>query len=165
MSLVVFAGQSNTVGFGMSQATLPVALARPDPMTFIWNDPAGRFEVMVAGVNTGAPGQERDRDFDRTIARALGADRSPQITFVSTGIERTGASTARITGNLTMNGRTRPVAFDAAFHGGDPQSGAVQTLGFSARAIIRRSKWGVTAWRPFVGDVVQIVIEAEMVKR
>jgi polyisoprenoid-binding protein YceI len=63
-----------------------------------------------------------------------------------------------------MNGQTRSVVLDATFHDGDPQRGGAQTLGFSAQGTIKRSKWGVTAWRPFVGDEVQIVIEAELVK-
>jgi polyisoprenoid-binding protein YceI len=118
--------------------------------------------IDTTSVNASPPGSERDRDFDRTIARALGAERSPQITFVSTAIERTSDSTARITGDLSMNGQTHPVVLAATFQGGDPMRGG--GLGFSAYATIQRSKWGVTAWRPFVGDQVQIVIEAQMVR-
>jgi hypothetical protein len=49
---VEFLGQSNMVGFNMSPATLSVAGYQPDPLTFIWNNKAGHFEVMQPGVNT-----------------------------------------------------------------------------------------------------------------
>ncbi len=53
MSLVVFAGQSNALGFGMDASTLPANYWRGDPRTFIWNNETGGFEVMTPGVNTG----------------------------------------------------------------------------------------------------------------
>jgi polyisoprenoid-binding protein YceI len=122
--------------------------------------------VEANSVNTGVPGQQGDRAFDRAIGRALGAERSPQITFSSTSIERTGQFTARINGDLSMNGQTHPAVFEATFDGGavDPLRGGAMALGFSAHATIDRSQWGVTEWRSVIGDEVQIVVEAELVK-
>jgi polyisoprenoid-binding protein YceI len=119
--------------------------------------------VEAASVNAGVP---NEADFDRAIARALGAAATPRITFVSTAIERTGAHTARVTGDLTMNGQTHPASLDVTFDGGaiDPLRGGAMVLGFSAHGVISRSQWGVNAWRAFSGDEVQIVIEAELVK-
>ena len=100
------------------------------------------------------------------IARALGGEATPRISFASTAIERTGAHTARVTGDLTMNGQTHPAALDVTFDGGrvDPLRGGAMVLGFSGHGEINRSQWGVTEWRAFTGDEVQIVIEAEFVK-
>lgn len=122
--------------------------------------------VEAASVNTGVLNARGEPGFDRAIARALGAGASPRIGFVSTAIERTGAHTARITGDLTMNGQTHPATLDATFGGGtvDPLRGGATVLGFSAHGVIDRSQWGVTEWRAFAGDEVQIVIEAELVK-
>lgn len=119
--------------------------------------------VEAASVNAGVPGEP---EFDRAIARALGAAATPRITFVSTAIERTGAHTARVTGDLTMNGQTHPAVLDVTFAGGrvDPLRGGAMVLGFSAHGTIDRRQWGVDAWRAFAGDDVQIVIEAELVK-
>jgi polyisoprenoid-binding protein YceI len=121
--------------------------------------------VDTATVDTGVPGQSNNA-FDRAIGRAIGGDTQPQITFTSTAIQRTGQYTARITGDLAMNGQTHPATFDATFDGGaiDPLRGGNQVLGFSAHASIDRSQWGVTQWSSVTGNEVQIVIEAELVK-
>ena len=88
------------------------------------------------------------------------------MTFASTAIERTGRNTARITGDLTMNGQTHPATLEASFAGGavDPLRGAATVLGFSAHGVIDRTQWGVTDWGAFAGNEVQIVIEVELVR-
>lgn len=55
MQLVVFAGQSNALGFGMTQATLPAHFAGFNfGQTYIWSD-LGYWGVLQPGVNTGTP--------------------------------------------------------------------------------------------------------------
>ncbi|MGD9967106.1 MAG: YceI family protein [Hyphomonadaceae bacterium] len=125
-----------------------------------------RASVDADSVNTGVLTADGERSFDRSIGRALGEDTTPTISFVSTAIARTAEHTARITGDLTMNGQTHPATLEATFDGGaiDPLRGGALVLGFSAHGAINRSEWGVNAWRSFTGDEVQIVIEAELVK-
>ena len=53
---MVFAGQSNTVGFGMSVESLPATDRVTDPLTLIWNNGTNAFEVMTPAVNTDTPG-------------------------------------------------------------------------------------------------------------
>jgi polyisoprenoid-binding protein YceI len=122
--------------------------------------------VDADSVNTGVLNNSGERAFDRSIARALGEDATPTITFASTSIERTGAHTARVTGDLTMNGQTHPATLDVTFDGGavDPLRGGAMVLGFSAHGAISRAQWGVSEWSAFTGDEVQIVIEGEFVK-
>jgi polyisoprenoid-binding protein YceI len=122
--------------------------------------------VDATTVNTGVLTRDGQRSFDRQIGNALGAAQTPQITFESTAIERTGQNTARVTGNLTMNGQTHPATLDVTFDGAavDPLRGGNQVLGFSAHGEIDRVQWGVNEWSAFTGDTVQIVIEAEFVK-
>jgi polyisoprenoid-binding protein YceI len=119
--------------------------------------------VEASSVNTGVVNRAGERAFDTDIARALGGG---EIEFVSTAIERTGEFTARVSGDLSMNGQTHPATLEATFDGGavDPLRGGRQVLGFSAHGRINRSDWGVSQWRAFTGDEVQIVIEAELVK-
>jgi polyisoprenoid-binding protein YceI len=121
--------------------------------------------VAAASVNTGLTNQQGERSFDHSIARALGADSTPQITFASTTIERTGEHTARVTGDLTLNGQTHPAVFEVTFAGAaiDPLRNGAQVVGFSAHAVIDRTQWGVNQWRSFTGDEVQLIIEAELV--
>lgn len=88
----------------------------------------------------------------------------PEITFESTSIERTGPSTGKISGDLTIRGVTAPVVLDAVINGakGDAQDG-VYKLGFSATATVKRSMFGITAYLPLVSDEVEISIESEFV--
>lgn len=132
-------------------------------------DPArSRLQAALEAnsVNTGVLNAQGERTFDRSIGRALGQDATPSISFSSTAIERTGEHTARVTGDLTMNGQTHPATLNVTFDGGvvDPLRGNAMVLGFSAHGEIDRTQWGVDEWRSFTGAEVQIVIEAEFIK-
>ena len=93
----------------------------------------------------------------------------PQITFVSTKVERAGAKALRITGNLTLHGVTKPVVLNATYNGGyaghpmDPHA----RIGFSAQGTFKRSDFGIAYGIPApgttmgVGDAVNLVIESE----
>lgn len=122
--------------------------------------------ISANSVNTGVSNTAGERAFDRSIGHALGEAQTPEINFVSTLIERTGEHTARVTGDLTMNGQTHPMTLDVTFAGAavDPLRGGAMVLGFSAHGVIERSQWGVTEWRTFTGDEVQIIVEAELVR-
>lgn len=130
------------------------------------SDPTrSRLSASVAAnsIDTGLPDGAEAARFNRQIAAALGGG---DITFASTAIERTGRNSARVTGDLTLNGATHPMILDATFDGAavDPLRGARQVLGFSAHGEIDRRQWGVGDWAAFTGETVQIVIEAEFVK-
>jgi polyisoprenoid-binding protein YceI len=99
----------------------------------------------------------------------LDAPQFPQLTFRSTRIERTGPNTARVSGDLSFRGVTRPVTLQATFNGG--YAGNIYDrharLGFSAHGAIKRSDFGMTIGLPppgsnmGVGDDVELIIEAE----
>ena len=86
--------------------------------------------------------------------------------FVSTAVRASGQS-ARITGNLTLNGVTRPVTLDASFYGAGkaPQMmGGKEEVGFHATGTIRRSEFGLGFGVPVVGDAVRLDIAAAFEK-
>lgn len=95
----------------------------------------------------------------------LDAAKYPAITFVSTKVEPTGPATAKITGDLTLHGVTRPVVLDAKFNaaGTNPLSGKY-TVGFDAVAHVLRSDYGVKKYVPLVGDALDINISAAFEK-
>lgn len=78
--------------------------------------------------------------------------------FVSTKVEPTGGTTANITGDLTMNGVTKPVTFAAEFTGAGNSMQGKKTVGFEGRGIIKRSDWGLGTFVPMVGDEVELQI-------
>ncbi|SOB87193.1 Polyisoprenoid-binding protein YceI [Sphingomonas guangdongensis] len=86
--------------------------------------------------------------------------------FVSTSVRATG-QTAKVTGNLTLNGVTRPVTLDARFYGagkGPAQMGSKETVGFHATGTIQRTQWGLGFGVPMVGDEVKLDIAAAFEK-
>jgi polyisoprenoid-binding protein YceI len=95
----------------------------------------------------------------------FGPDPAP-ARFVSTSVEPTGDLTANITGDLTMNGVTRPVVIAAEFTGAgaNPMS-QVQTIGFEGTTTIKRTDFGINAFVPMVSDEVELDISAAFEKR
>ncbi|MEO1405493.1 MAG: YceI family protein [Pseudomonadota bacterium] len=101
-----------------------------------------------------------------TDDRFLNGDEFPEITFTSTGVEATGEFTGIITGDLTMLGVTVPVSLDATYNGtgNAPWFGTKDLIGFSARGVLKRSDFGMTALLPNIGDEVEVIIEAEFLQ-
>ncbi len=90
----------------------------------------------------------------------------PDITFESTDINVTGEKTAEITGNLTMLGVTKPVDMDVTFNkAGQHPVTSNYIAGFSARASLKRSDYGMTYGLPGVGDEVNIILEVEAIRQ
>ena len=84
--------------------------------------------------------------------------------FVSTSIVVKG-TTAKITGNLTLNGVTAPVVLDTEFKGAgiNPYS-KKETVGFEAETTIKRSTFGIKTGIPFVSDEVELEISVPFEK-
>jgi polyisoprenoid-binding protein YceI len=81
--------------------------------------------------------------------------------FVSTEVTRTGNNTAKVTGNLTMHGITRPAVLNVTFNGAGPNSfSKVLTLGFKADGVVKRSDFGMGKYVPIVSDETTITISA-----
>ncbi|MFO1242774.1 MAG: YceI family protein [Rickettsiales bacterium] len=99
----------------------------------------------------------------------LDTKKYPKITFVSKSVDVTGANTGRITGDLTLHGKTHPVTLETTFNGGyaghpmDPHA----RIGFSAHGVFKRSDFDIAFGIPpagstmGVGDEVTVIIEAE----
>ncbi|MDT9600682.1 YceI family protein [Sphingosinicella rhizophila] len=90
----------------------------------------------------------------------------PTASFTSTKVEKTGAATARITGDLTLLGVTRPVTLDTRFVGAGPGMDKAKTLniGFQATGTLKRSEFGMEFGVPMVSDEVDIRINAAFVR-
>ena len=91
----------------------------------------------------------------------------PDITFKSTKVERTGDKTAKVTGDLTMHGVTKPVTLDVTLlaAGPYPMDKSVTAAGFNATATLKRSDFGMTAYVPMISDEVVITISTEARKQ
>lgn len=127
--------------------------------------------VDLASLETHNPAT--DYNFNEIVSGEdlLNAPAHPEATFVSTRVEPAGETTANVTGDMTLNGVTKPVTFTASYNGGwghmplDPMGARA---GFSLETVIKRSDFGIDFGIPEpgsemgVGDEVQIFFEVEM---
>ena len=93
------------------------------------------------------------------------ASEDEMVSFTSTGIEVTGEKTAKITGDLTLNGVTKSVVLDATLNqvGDHPMAGK-PWAGFDATTTLVRSDFGLGKFAPYVSDEVQVQISIEAMK-
>lgn len=131
-------------------------------------------EIDPASLQTNYP-EPQKLDFDTQIEgkEFLDAPKFPKMTFVSTKVEPTGPRTAKVTGDLTLHGVTRPVVLDATYNDGygktafDPSG---SRIGFSAKGSLNRSEFGIGFGVPTpenkfgVSDAVEVIIEAEFTR-
>lgn len=94
------------------------------------------------------------------------AAKFPTISFTTTKVTVTGATTARVAGNVTFHGVTKPVELDATFTaaGTNPMSKAF-TIGFEVRGTLKRSDFGVNKYVPLIGDDITLIISAPFEKK
>ncbi|GAB4124747.1 MAG: YceI family protein [Rhodothalassiaceae bacterium] len=115
--------------------------------------------IKAASVNSNAT------EIDALLREKLfGSDRYPDIRYTARKADLTGEREGIVHGELQMAGRRHPLDLEVVFNGAarNPLTGA-QTLGFSARATLDRSDWGIGDWYPAVAQDVEIRIEAEFV--
>lgn len=119
--------------------------------------------TLQAKVNTGnAATHDAALDAHLKTADFLDVDQHPTAIFKATHVEPAGPRAARITGDLTLLGVTRPVTLEATFNqAGVSPIDQRYTAGFDARATLRRSEWGMTKFLPGLGDEVSLALEGE----
>lgn len=137
------------------------------------NPAAAKVDVTIpiAGVTTASkgltehllrPGKDEGKDGGKPDF--FGPSPAP-ARFVSTAVRVNGME-AEITGNLTLNGVTRPVTLEAEFIGaGTNPFNKKETVGFEAETTIKRSDFGVSYGIPFVADKVELDISVAFEKQ
>ena len=125
---------------------------------------ASKIEVTIDANSLDVGDDAIGRQFARQF---LGADKHPQITFTSAGVQATEPGHGTLAGDLTLNGVTRPVTLDVTFNGSGPGLFGIggYRMGFSAVGDIKRSEFGSKAWEGLVGDNVRLLIEVEFVRK
>jgi polyisoprenoid-binding protein YceI len=91
----------------------------------------------------------------------LNAAAFPDMIFRSSHIVMTGPRSATIDGELTLHGVTRPLTLQASFNrGGENPLNHAFTIGFEGHGEVRRSDFGVSAYKGAIGDDVHVTISA-----
>jgi polyisoprenoid-binding protein YceI len=133
------------------------------------NPAAASVEATLdaASINTGLA----DRDGHLKSPDFLDVANFPTISFKSAKVEPTSETTARVTGDLTIRGVSKPAVLEVEFLGSgtDPFTKA-EKAGFTATTTINREDWGLTwnvaleagGW--LVGKDIRISLDAQVVK-
>jgi polyisoprenoid-binding protein YceI len=149
--------------FGDSTGTLVIDPKNPNAAKVDITIPVSKVTTASAGLTAhmlraGKDGAKPDF-FGPTPADAK---------FVSTSVVvDSDGDEAKITGNLTLNGITKPVVLDAEFSGAGKlpaQMGGKETVGFHAETTIKRSDFGISMGIPMVSDEVKLDISAAFEK-
>ncbi|HEV8694535.1 MAG TPA: YceI family protein [Lysobacter sp.] len=96
----------------------------------------------------------------------LDGKRHPAARFVSTKIEPVDADHAKVCGDLTLRGVTKPLCMDVTLNAlkRHPLPPFHRTAGFSATATLNRKDFGIGAWPTVIGATVNLLIEVEAVR-
>ena len=118
------------------------------------------IDIPISGLVTASAklsGHMMSKDFFNSTVH-------PSAKFVSTKVMVDGQK-AMIHGDLTMLGVTKPVVLDAKLSGaGANPYNKKETVGFHARAKIKRTDWGMGYAVPAIGDMVELDISVAFEK-
>ncbi len=137
--------------FSNIEGELALDEAAPEKSTFKVTIPTDKVATGIEKFD----GHLKSKDF-------FDVEKHPTATFVSTSVEKTGSKTAKVTGDLTLIGVTKPVVLDVTLNQIAPNPmNNKKTAGFSATTTIKRSEFGMNYAIPGVSDDVTLQIEAE----
>jgi len=123
--------------------------------------------IDPASINT----REPKRDAHLRSPDFFDVEKNKTLTFKSTKVEKAGDGKLKVTGDLTMNGVTKPVVLEVTGPTAPVKSPYGKTVrGIAATTTLDRKDFGLTWNRaieagPVVGDEVKVEIEAELVKQ
>ena len=113
------------------------------------------IKILVASVTTTSDKLTGELKGDQW----LDAGKFPEMSFISTKVTPAGKDKAKVAGNLTLHGVTKPVTLDVTLVGAgvNPLNKKV-TVGFEAAGTFKRSEFGVKTYVPLIGDDLHLTI-------
>jgi polyisoprenoid-binding protein YceI len=133
-----------------------------DPTTAV-----ARVTIRPASVDTG----QEQRDQHLRSADFFHAERFPEMTFASTGVESRGDNRYRVTGDLRIKDQTRPIVLDVEVEERFTDPFGNERIGVTATGKLNRRDWGLTwnqvleAGRLLVGDEIKLEIESALIRK
>lgn len=122
-----------------------------------------QFSVTINTASVDSNHPERDKHL--RSADFLNTGKYPQATFVSTGVQSTGDKSMDISGDLTLNGVTRPVTIAAKFlgEGKDPWGG--YRAGFEGTTSLKLKDYGIDYNLGPASEEVQLILSVEGIRQ
>ncbi len=125
------------------------------------------FEVRTASVDT----RNADRDDHLRTADFFNSRQFPTIAFTSTGVEHVEGDLYTLTGNLTLQGETRPVSAELEWMGTGTDLQGKAIAGYEARFEIKRSDFGMTKYLATdgsesggLGNIIKLTVAVEAIR-
>jgi polyisoprenoid-binding protein YceI len=118
-------------------------------------------EIDTASINS----NHAERDKHLRGADFLDVAQYPKATFVSTSVTADGAGKAKITGDFTLRGVTKPLTIDAVVVGGgaDPWGGYRQ--GFAGKTTLKLADFGILKELGPASKEVELDLHVEGVRK
>ncbi|ARJ70649.1 hypothetical protein B0A89_02045 [Paracoccus contaminans] len=148
------------MGFSTSRGTISgingqVTLDKADPAKS-----AVEARFPLSAIRTIAPALDQHLAGDKSFFNGAAPD--TQVTFKSTSVKVDGDDEAEVTGDLTLNGVTKPVTLEVEItKAGDHPMTGKPTLGFVIEGKLNRSDFNLGAFAPAVSDEVTLEISVE----
>ena len=98
-----------------------------------------QLTIQANSIDTG----NADRDGHLRSNDFFDMETFPEITFVSTGVAKTGDDTFEVTGDLTIKGVTRSVTVEFDYTGTAVDPFGNTRLGLEGKTTVNRKDWGV----------------------
>lgn len=116
--------------------------------------------INTASITTGFP------KFDEHLKTAdfFNVLKFPEARFTSFKVEKTGADTAIVHGDLTLLGITKRITLNAKLNKKDTNMFGKYVAGFSLSSSIKRSDFGMRTYLPGISDEVLLDIEVEAIR-
>lgn len=127
------------------------------------NPEASKVNVTLKTASVDTNHAERDKHI--RSADFLNASKHATATFESTSVKSTGEGTADVTGNLTLNGVTKPVVIAAKFigEGKDPWGG--YRAGFEGSTTLTLKDFDISMDLGPASETVELIISIEGIRK
>jgi polyisoprenoid-binding protein YceI len=152
--------EKTAIGFKIDAVGFPTTRGRftrySGRILLDFDHPAKSFTSFTVASDSVELGSKTFNDFVKSAA-LLNVTRFPTLSFASTQVEKLGPRTARVIGDLTMLGVTKPVALTVTVE--TEPSGKRRVVAFAATATLKRSDYGMIFGIPLIDDALEITVK------
>ncbi len=150
----------SSVNFTAGHLGISKTVGRFNEFEGTFSDDASAEKVNVTIKTSSVDTNHEPRDKHLRSPDFFDVKQYPTMTFTSTSV-----ADGKLTGDLTMHGKTKAVTLDLTVigEGDDPWGG--YRKGLQATGTINRSDWGITYFIPGVPDEVEIEIQVEGIRQ
>jgi polyisoprenoid-binding protein YceI len=125
-----------------------------------------QLTIKAASIDT----RNADRDGHLRSNDFFDMDTYPEITFISTGVDKVDDENYRVTGDLTIKGVTKPVTVDFEYTGAAVDPFGNSRIGLEGKTTVNRKDWGIS-WNAaletggvLVGEKVTLEFEVSAIR-